>query len=104
MSTEPAGSIDSNESASAERARRRLVSEKGFYVHLVTYVLVIAGLFIINVLTGNGRWWFVWPAVGWGIGIAVHALSAFGLIGLLGRDWEERRLKELIEEERRRGG
>ena len=104
MSTEPAGSIDSNESASAERARRRLVSEKGFYVHLVTYVLVIAGLFIINVLTGHGRWWFVWPAVGWGIGIAMHALSAFGLIGLLGRDWEERRLKELIEEERRRGG
>jgi len=104
MSTEPAGSIDANESASAERARRRLVSEKGFYVHLVTYVLVIAGLFIINVLTGHGRWWFVWPAVGWGIGIAVHALSAFGLIGLLGRDWEERRLKELIEEERRRGG
>ena len=104
MSTEPAGSIDSNESASAERARRRLVSEKGFYVHLATYVLVIAGLFIINVLTGHGRRWFVWPAVGWGIGIAVHALSAFGLIGLLGRDWEERRLKELIEEERRRSG
>ncbi len=104
MSTEPAGSIDSNEAASAERARRRLVSEKGFYVHLATYVLVIAGLFIINVLTGHGRWWFVWPAIGWGIGIAVHALSAFGLIGLLGRDWEERRLKELMEEERRRGG
>ena len=104
MSTEPAGSTVANDAASAERARRRLVSEKGFYVHLVTYVLVIAGLFIINVLTGHGRWWFVWPAVGWGIGIAVHALSAFGLIGLLGRDWEERRLKELIEEERRRDG
>ena len=104
MSTEPARSIDANDAASAERARRRLVSEKGFYVHLVTYVLVITGLFIINALTGPGRWWFVWPAIGWGIGIAVHALSAFGLIGLLGRDWEERRLKELIEEERRRGG
>lgn len=102
MSTEPAGPIDSTEAATAERARRRLVSEKGFYVHLVTYVVVITGLFIINVLTGPGRWWFVWPAIGWGIGIAVHALSTFGLIGLLGRDWEERRLKELIEEERRR--
>lgn len=104
MSTDAAGSIDSKEAASAERARRRLVSEKGFYVHLVTYVLVITGLFIINALTGHGRWWFVWPAVGWGIGIAVHALSTFGLIGLLGRDWEERRLKELMAEERRRRG
>ncbi len=104
MSTEPAGTVDLSDAASAERARRRLVSEKGFYVHLVTYVLVITGLFIINALTGLGRWWFVWPAIGWGIGIAVHALSTFGLIGLLGRDWEERRLKELMEEERRRRG
>ncbi|HVE88716.1 MAG TPA: hypothetical protein VNA44_03370 [Burkholderiaceae bacterium] len=32
----------------------------------------------------------------------IHALSTFGLIGLLGRDWEERRLKELMEEEQRR--
>ena len=96
--------MESNEAASAERARRRLVAEKGFYVHLVMYVLVILGLFIINALTGHGRWWFVWPAIGWGIGIAVHALSTFGLIGLLGRDWEERRLKELMEEERRRRG
>ena len=96
--------MESNEAASAERARRRLVAEKGFYVHFVTYVLVISVLFIINALTGHGRWWFVWPAIGWGIGIAVHALSTFGLIGLLGRDWEERRLKELMEEERRRRG
>ena len=52
MSTEPAASIDSNAVASAEqRARRRLVAEKGFYVHLVTYVTVISGLFIINALT-----------------------------------------------------
>ena len=103
MSTETSGSIDSNAVAGAEqRARRRLAAEKGFYVHLVTYVTVITGLFIINALTGAGRWWFVWPAIGWGIGLTVHALSTFGLIGLLGRDWEERRLKELMDEEQRR--
>ena len=86
MSTEPAASIDSNAVASAEQwARRRLVAEKGFYVHLVTYVAVISGLFIINALTGSGRWWFVWPAIGWGIGLTIHALSTFGLIGLFGR-------------------
>jgi hypothetical protein len=103
MSTDPAASIDSNAVASAEqRARRRLVAEKGFYVHLVTYVVVISGLFVINALTGSGRWWFVWPAIGWGIGLTIHALSTFGLIGLFGRDWEERRLKELVEEEQRR--
>ena len=63
---------------------------------------MISGLFVINALTGHGRWWFVWPAIGWGIGLTIHALSTFGMIGLLGRDWEERRLKELMEEEQRR--
>lgn len=102
MSTETVRPIDSNDSAGAERARRRLGAEKSFYVHLATYVIVISALFI-NVLTGHGKWWFVWPAIGWGIGLTIHALSTFGLIGLLGRDWEERRLKELMEEEQRRG-
>ncbi len=32
-----------------------------------------------------------------------HALSTFGVIGLLGCDWEEWRLKELMKEELRRG-
>ena len=36
MSIEPAGSLDSSDASSAERARRRLVVEKGFYVHPVT--------------------------------------------------------------------
>ena len=65
---------------------------------------MISALFIINAPTGHGRWWFVWPAIGWGIAIAVHALYTFRLVGLLGRDWEERRLKELMEEERQRRG
>ncbi len=103
MSTDNARSVDSNDPASAEqRARRRLVAEKGFYVHLATYVIVISGLFVINVLTGHGRWWVVWPAIGWGIGLTIHALSTFGMFGLLRREWEERRLKELMEEEQRR--
>jgi fatty acid desaturase len=84
-----------------QRARRRLAAEKGFYIHLATYVIVIGCLFLINAITGS-RWWFVWPALGWGIGILVHALVTFGLVGFMGREWERRRLNELIEEERSR--
>lgn len=102
MSTEPTPPIVTDSVSVEQRARRRLLAEKSFYVHLVTYVTVIGGLFVINVLTGSGRWWFVWPALGWGIGIAAHALSTFGLGGLLGRGWEDRRLKELVDEEQRR--
>ena len=103
MSADNARSSDSKEPESVEqRARRRLRAERGFYVHLVIYVIVISGLFVINALTGHGRWWFVWPAIGWGIGLTIHALSTFGMISMLGRDWEERRLRELVDEEQRR--
>ncbi len=103
MSTDDARPSESNNAVGVEqRARRRLVAEKAFYIHLATYVIVISALFVINALTGHGRWWFVWPAIGWGIGLTIHALATFGMIGLLGRDWEQRRLKELMEEEQRR--
>ncbi len=92
-------------SAGAEaRARRRLAAEKSFYVHLTTYVVVIGALFLINALTSRAYWWFVWPAIGWGIGILFHGISTFGTVGTLGRDWEDRRLKQLIEEEHKRAG
>lgn len=89
------------EAAADARAQRRLVAEKGFYVHLATYAIVIGFLFLINAATGT-KWWFYWPALGWGIGILVHAVATFGIGGFVGRDWEERRLKELIDEERGR--
>jgi hypothetical protein len=82
------------------RARRRLRAEKGFYAHLAVYAGVISLLAVINWSVGR-PWWFVWPALGWGIGLALHGLSVFGLRGAA-REWEQRRLAELLGEERLR--
>src|SRR5512134_2212792 len=102
MSETEGMATDQTPAAGAEaRARSRLAAEKGFCVHVATYVIVIGFLFLINAVTGS-RWWFIWPALGWGIGILVHALATFGLVGFMGREWERRRLNELIEEERSR--
>ena len=56
-----------------ERAQARVKELKGFYIHATAYVLVNIGLFVINLLTGGG-WWFYWPLLGWGIGLAAHAM------------------------------
>ncbi len=63
-----------------ERARRRAAAEAGFYVHLMWYGLVIGFLFLINLLTGglSGYPWFLWPALGWGVGVASHFSAVFG--------------------------
>ena len=40
-------------------------------------MVIIAGLFVIDLTTGDG-WWFYWAAIGWGIGLAWRALAVFG--------------------------
>jgi hypothetical protein len=38
---------------------------------LRAYVGVIGFLFVIDVITGDGLW-FYWPALGWGLGLFLH--------------------------------
>jgi len=44
---------------------------EGFRRHLRAYVGVIGFLFVIDVITGDGLW-FYWPALGWGLGLFLH--------------------------------
>ncbi len=61
-----------------ERARKtRLLRRKArFYRHLWSYIIVIGALLMINTIT-PGPWWFQWPALGWGIGLAFNYKAAY---------------------------
>ena len=67
----------SPEEEALRRARRRAAAEAGFYAHLMSYLGVIAFLALINLLTTRYPW-FIWPALGWGIGIFSHWMAVFG--------------------------
>src|SRR5262245_4505894 len=82
-----------------ERAVRRVAAIRGFYTHLAVYVVVNIGLLIVNALTGPD-WWVQWVVFGWGIGIVAHALAVFGRASRFVRDWEERKIKQLMAEQR----
>lgn len=69
---------------------------KGFYLHLAQYVVVIAALCAINLLTTPHRLWFYWAALGWGIGILAHAATIFGWLPFLGVDWEKRQVEKRL--------
>ncbi|PHZ60426.1 XRE family transcriptional regulator [Photobacterium leiognathi] len=69
-------------------------SIKEFYSHLVTYLLVITGLFVINYFTSPDYWWAVWPALG--IGIVSHALSAFEILNIFGPEWERKQVEKRL--------
>ncbi len=59
------------------RARRRAAAEVGFYTHLMSYLGVMAFLALINLFTTRYPW-FVWPALGWGVGLFSHYMAVFG--------------------------
>jgi fatty acid desaturase len=79
------------------RAKRRVAAIKGFYVHLLVFVLVLAGLFTINAASG-GAWWVLWVLFGWGIGVGAHALAVFGRAPQAVAEWEERKVNQIVNE------
>jgi hypothetical protein len=65
------------EQLSREEAQKRVRETREFHVHLAVYVIVMAVLVVVNLLTSPGYLWFIWPLLGWGIGVVLHAASTF---------------------------
>jgi len=74
---------------------------KGFYWSLFSYFIVIPFLFFIwYKITPYTIQWFWFPMFGWGIGLVFQGLSAFGN-PIFGDDWEERKIKELMDKDKK---
>ncbi len=58
-----------------ECAVNRLEAREDFKRHLTAYVLM-SGMFVaVWFFSGVGYFWPIWPMLGWGIGLAWHAVS-----------------------------
>ena len=64
-------------SAEHDAARRRATAKYGFFVHAMIYGAVMVLLVAINLITAPGTWWFIWPLMGWGLAVALHAGRVF---------------------------
>ena len=76
-------------------AKERVERIKGFYGNLTAYCLVIPALAYVNYNTTRFPW-VLFPMVGWGFGLLMHGLDAFGYNPILGKGWEERKIRELM--------
>ena len=82
------------------KAQKKVEDLKGFYGNLSSYIIVNAGLLILNLVTSPSHLWFFYPLLGWGIGVVIHAMSVFNYMPFLNRDWEEKKIKELMNKEK----
>jgi len=82
------------------KAQKKVTKIKKFYTSCISYVLVIGFLAAINFYTSGLRNpWFLWAAFGWGIGLAFQAAKAFGYSPIFNKDWEERKIKSIMDKE-----
>ncbi|MBF4493447.1 2TM domain-containing protein [Flavobacterium sp. JLP] len=82
------------------QAQKRVKEIKGFYEHLMVFILVSIILIGINLITSPEYFWFVWCLLGWGIGVVFHGLKAFRISPSFSKEWEERKIREIIEKEK----
>jgi uncharacterized ion transporter superfamily protein YfcC len=67
--------------AKYKKAQKRAKAKLEFLRHLVTYVIVITFLAVINNVTWGGYQWWLWAALGWGIGIVSHFFQVYAFKG-----------------------
>lgn len=70
------------ENPALERARKHVTAVRDFFYHLMTYVLVNAMLVFIDLRSEGadsvlGLDWAYWIIIGWGFGLAGHAIAVF---------------------------
>ncbi|MFT5790921.1 MAG: two-component system LytT family sensor kinase, partial [Saprospiraceae bacterium] len=82
-----------NDSSRYIRAKERVDELKEFYGSLLSYVIVMPFLIYINYRTSWNFQWFWFPMFGWGLGLVIQSFKAFGY----GSNWEERKIREIME-------
>ena len=78
-------------------AIRRADMKLAFRSHLMAYVIVNAGLVMINLITSDDYFWAIWPMLGWGIGLAAHGVTVY----MDGEGMRDRMIEQELEKLRR---
>ncbi|SDI59900.1 2TM domain-containing protein [Winogradskyella thalassocola] len=100
--------MDTNKS-NFRKAKNKVEKLKRFYTHLAVYFIINSIITSVKVMSGTNSGetfeeaffsfstmasWLVW-----GLVIAIHAFSVFGLPLIVGDDWEERKIQQFMNEE-----
>lgn len=82
-----------------EYAKEQVEKIKGFYIHLSFYIVFVPFFIYLNIISGTNFPWALFPICGWGLGVAGHAAEVFNWNPLFSKDWEQRKIRELMDKE-----
>lgn len=89
-----------HDSAAREEARRHVRRKRILYTVVGIWMTLSLMWFTIDLLDDSSSYWFYWPMLGTGIGVAITAIVLLGMGGLFGVEWERREMDRYL---RRRG-
>ena len=80
-----------------QRAKNRVKEIKGFYIHLLVYLAVNLFVVVAHYVKNESQdFHFGSLPVLWGIVILIHAGSVFLPSFMMGKDWEEKKIRNLM--------
>ncbi|MGY0407294.1 MAG: 2TM domain-containing protein [Polaribacter sp.] len=88
---------DNLENSKYVKVVKKVERLKEFYQNLASYCLVIPFLIFINLRFSPDFQWFWFPIFGWGLGLAFHFLEVNNYTIFLGKNWEDKKIKEMME-------
>jgi 2TM domain len=99
-----------NKNDAYSRARYKVDRIRGFYKHLAAYIIInslILGIKIIKNFNFGDSNFDLWVDINfygiwlfWGIGLAFHAFAVFGTDYFFGKNWEENKINQIMEEDK----
>ncbi len=81
------------------QAQKRVKEIREFYEHLTGFLICNPIVMVVNLMISPGYLWFLWCVFGWGFAIVMHGLKVFRVSPVFNKDWEERKIREILEKE-----
>lgn len=82
--------------AELRAARKHVKRLHAFYQLCLVATLVFPLTVIVKAMTSPNRLWFLWVALGFAIALGFAVLDIFGRNLRLGREWQQRKVRQLL--------
>ncbi|MBB1150696.1 2TM domain-containing protein [Myroides sp. NP-2] len=94
--------VQENEQEILIQAKKNVEKIKRFYAHLTMYIMVNTFLLVLNMMTDSRFMWSLIVVFSWGIGLVADWMKTYNYTLFLGKDWEDKKIREYMDQQNNR--